>query len=72
MGGALIKGWLAAGAFSASDLIVRDPFPSDFVLAAAQDGTRLNPDDAALREAQTVVLAVKPQLWRQTDRKSVV
>ena len=66
MGGALIKGWLAAGAFSASDLIVRDPFPSDFVLAAAQDGTRLNPDDAALREAQTVVLAVKPQLWRQT------
>lgn len=66
MGGALIKGWLAAGAFSASDLILRDPFPTDFALATAQAGARLNPDDAVLREAQTVVLAVKPQLWRQT------
>lgn len=61
MGGALVKGWLEAGAFSADDLIVRDPHPSG-------DATRagaVNPADEDLARARTVVLAVKPQMWRE-------
>jgi pyrroline-5-carboxylate reductase len=61
MGGALIQGWRRAGAFAPEQLIVRDPALSD---AAAVGGARLNPPDAALAEAGTVLLAVKPQIWR--------
>jgi pyrroline-5-carboxylate reductase len=61
MGGALIEGWLRAGAFAASDILVRDPQPG-----ALPDGVRLNPTDAELGAAKTVVLAVKPQIWRET------
>lgn len=66
MGGAMIEGWRKAGAYPLADLILRDPHPSDFARALAAQGARLNPDDAALFEAQTVVLAVKPQLWKET------
>jgi pyrroline-5-carboxylate reductase len=58
MGGAMLAGWLRTGAFAPSDIIVRDPN------AQAVEGVRLNPPDAVLGEAKTVVLAVKPQLWR--------
>jgi pyrroline-5-carboxylate reductase len=34
------------------------------VLQAQRGGARLNPPDAALVEARTVLLAVKPQTWR--------
>jgi pyrroline-5-carboxylate reductase len=57
MGGALIQGWRAAGAFQASDLIIRDPH----VDAAAFAGARVNPPLEALSTAKTVLLAVKPQ-----------
>ena len=60
MGGALIQGWTRAGAFAPGDLIVRDPF-----LASAPAGVRLNPSDADIARAQTVLLAVKPQIWRE-------
>lgn len=66
MGGAMVEGWLRAGAYAASDLILRDPQPSDFARRVAADGARLNPEDPALFEAQTVVMAVKPQLWKET------
>lgn len=64
MGGAMIEGWLAAGAFAASDLMIRDPEPGPAALAAEQSGAVLNPPDAELARARTVVLAVKPQVWR--------
>jgi pyrroline-5-carboxylate reductase len=64
MGGALIEGWLAAGAFKASDLIIRDPFARDSAETALKAGA-LKGDDAVLKQAQTVLLAVKPQIWRQ-------
>src|SRR6186997_3140040 len=64
MGGAMIEGWRAAGAFSPSDLIIRDPEPGPAALAAAEAGAILNPSDADLARARTVVLAVKPQVWR--------
>ncbi len=65
MGGAMIEGWRIAGPVSMDELIVRDPHPSPEAERAAQDGAMLHPSDADLARAATVVLAVKPQLWRQ-------
>jgi len=66
MGGALIEGWFKAGAFTPQDLILRDPHPTDLARRAAAQGAQLNPPDEVLAEARTVLLAVKPQLWRET------
>ena len=65
MGGAMLEGWRAAGAFQPSDLILCDPHPGDLADAAAARGARLNPPMRDVGEAQTVLLAVKPQLWRE-------
>jgi pyrroline-5-carboxylate reductase len=65
MGGALIEGWRAAGAFAPRDLIIRDPHPGDVADAAAKLGARLNPPDSQLAEARTVLVCVKPQVWRE-------
>ena len=65
MGGAMLDGWRAAGAFASSDLMIRDPAPGASALAAQADGAALNPPDGELARARTVVLAVKPQLWRE-------
>jgi len=64
MGGAMIAGWLRSEAIAADDMIVRDPHPGPAALAAVEAGAALNPADAALASARTVVFAVKPQLWR--------
>jgi len=61
MGGSLIAGWQAAGVFEADKLMIRDPSPGPEAVAS---GARVNPADADLAAAQTVILAVKPQLWR--------
>ena len=65
MGGALIEGWRAAGAFQSSDLIVREPFESPVLGGLRAAGALVNPPDAALAGAKTVLLAVKPQIWRE-------
>jgi len=65
MGGAMIEGWLAAGAFDGRDLMIRDPQPGPAALAAERAGAVLNPPDADLARAATVILAVKPQVWRE-------
>jgi len=62
MGGALIEGWTRAGAFAAPDIMVRDPQPG-----ALPGGVRLNPADVELAQAKTVLLAVKPQIWRDAS-----
>ena len=62
MGGALIAGWKRVGAFSADQLMIRDPAPSAEVAAS---GALIDPDPAAMARAQTVLLAVKPQIWRE-------
>jgi pyrroline-5-carboxylate reductase len=64
MGGALIEGWLATGAFEASQLIISDPQAGAAAYDAAAKGARLNPSIAALAEAALVVLAMRPQDWR--------
>jgi pyrroline-5-carboxylate reductase len=61
MGGALMQGWRDAGAFTAKDLIVVDPHPSDAVLAS---GATVNPNPEVIFTAGTVLMAVKPQLWQ--------
>ena len=65
MGGALVEGWRRAGAFAPADLLLCDPHPGDVARAAAEAGAKLNPSDDTLVEARTVVLAVKPQMWRE-------
>lgn len=63
MGGAILEGWMRAGAFAPADLMIADPHPSDAALAAGRAGARLNPPDTDLAAAGTVILAVKPQTW---------
>jgi pyrroline-5-carboxylate reductase len=65
MGGAMVSGWRKAQAFEPADLMIRDPQPSPSALAAVLEGAVLNPPDAELARARTVVLAVKPQVWRE-------
>src|SRR5688572_27017860 len=62
MGGAMLTGWLAGG-LDASRVMVVEPHPSDEIKALAAKGIRLNPNDAAT--ADTLVLAVKPQMFRE-------
>ena len=62
MGGALLDGWALAEAFAAAEIGVIDPHPGEAAARAAQRGSSLAPDPAA---AKTVLLAVKPQLWRE-------
>ncbi|MFZ4607001.1 MAG: pyrroline-5-carboxylate reductase [Caulobacter sp.] len=64
MGGAMIDGWTAAGPVVAGDLLIRDPYPGAEAQGAAGKGARLNPPDEALSQAAIVILAVKPQMWR--------
>lgn len=63
MGGALLSGWRAAGAAPDEEILVVDPEPG--AEARGAPGVRLNPDSAALGGARRVLLAVKPQLWRE-------
>lgn len=69
MGGAIIEGWLKAGAFTAADLMIVDPRPGPAALAAQAAGARLNPDKADLAKARTVMMCVKPQAWRDAARQ---
>jgi pyrroline-5-carboxylate reductase len=62
MGGALIAGWNKAEAFPEVDVIAVEPHPSEALKAS---GVLLNPPETYLSRARTVVLAVKPQVWRE-------
>lgn len=65
LGGALIEGWRLAGAFAPAELLIREPHPNPTVERAVAEGARLNPPDGDLAQARTVLLAVKPQTWRE-------
>ena len=62
LGGALIAGWRHS--IPAHDILIRDPSPGPDARAAAEAGATLDPSDAAIATARTVVFAVKPQVWR--------
>ncbi|WP_372783399.1 pyrroline-5-carboxylate reductase [Phenylobacterium sp.] len=65
MGGAILEGWARTEAYPPAELMIVDPQPSEAALAAERAGARLNPPAAELAAAHTVLLAVKPQLWRE-------
>lgn len=65
LGGALLDGWRAVPDFPIGDVLVIDPAPGDAARAAERAGATLNPSPEALAGARTVLLAVKPQIWRE-------
>lgn len=62
MGGAMLTGWLAGG-LDPARVVVIEPQPSSEISALAAKGIRLNQKDAGT--ADTLVLAVKPQMFRE-------
>jgi pyrroline-5-carboxylate reductase len=64
MGGAMLSGWLAQG-LEARSLVVIEPHPSDEVNTLVNKGVRLNPSAKDVGEAATLVIALKPQMFRE-------
>jgi pyrroline-5-carboxylate reductase len=64
MGGAMLTGWLAQG-LDAKRLVVIEPQPSPEISALAAQGVRLNPAAKDVGEVDTLVVAVKPQSFRE-------
>jgi pyrroline-5-carboxylate reductase len=64
MGGAMLTGWLAQG-LDAKRVIVIEPHPSAEISALAAQGIRLNPSVKDTGEVDTLVVAVKPQSFRE-------
>src|SRR5258708_6812175 len=64
MGGSLIAGWRRAGRAGATDMIIVDPEPGEEAREARAAGADVNPPPESLARARTVLLAVKPQIWR--------
>jgi len=62
MGGAMLTGWLAQG-LDPKRVVVIDPHPSQEIKALA--GIRLNPTPKDAGEVDTLVVAVKPQSFRE-------
>lgn len=60
----MLEGWLATGAVDPGRLIILTPSEKPAAEAARALGARINPTGEALAGAGTVVLAVKPALWR--------
>ena len=62
MGGAMLQGWLKAGV-PARQIVALDPNPPDEVRALIdRHQISLNPDVAAITDAEVVLVAVKPQI----------
>ncbi|MGY3448056.1 pyrroline-5-carboxylate reductase [Bradyrhizobium sp. USDA 4353] len=62
MGGAMLTGWLAGG-LDPKRVVVIEPMPSAEITVLAARGVRLNPAEAMA--AEVVILAVKPQMFRE-------
>ena len=64
MGGAMLSGWFAQG-LDAADVVVIEPHPSAEIGALAAKGVRLNPEPTDVGAAATLVVALKPQMFRE-------
>jgi pyrroline-5-carboxylate reductase len=64
MGGAMLTGWLARG-LDARHVAVLEPQPSAEIGALAAKGIRLNPAPKDVGAAATLVVALKPQSFRE-------
>ena len=64
MGGAMLTGWLAQG-LDPARVVVIEPHPSGEIGALTAQGIRLNPSPKDIGEVDTLVVAVKPQSFRE-------
>src|SRR5450631_4020758 len=64
MGGAMLSGWLAQG-LDAKGVVVIEPHPSDDVNALVAKGIGLNPSPKQIGAVATLVIALKPQTFRE-------
>jgi len=64
MGGAMLSGWLAQG-LDARQVAVIEPYPSGEISALASKGVRLNPSPKDVGRVGTLVVALKPQMFRE-------
>ena len=64
MGGAMLSGWLARG-LDPRRVAVIEPYPSQEIAALATSGLRLNPLPKDIGAAATLVVALKPQAFRE-------
>ena len=64
MGGAMLTGWLAGG-LDATRVVVIEPHPSDEISALVTKGVRLNPTPKQVGAVATLVVALKPQMFRE-------
>jgi pyrroline-5-carboxylate reductase len=64
MGGAMLSGWLAQG-LDARSVGVIEPHPSDAINALVKKGVRLNPTPKEVGAVATLVVALKPQMFRE-------
>jgi pyrroline-5-carboxylate reductase len=64
MGGAMLAGWLARG-LDARRVVVIEPRPTSEIGALTTTGIRLNPSPKEIGAAATLVVALKPQTFRE-------
>jgi pyrroline-5-carboxylate reductase len=64
MGGAMLSGWLAQG-LDAKRVGVIEPFPSTEIAALVGQGIGLNPSPKEFGDVATLVVALKPQSFRE-------
>ena len=64
MGGAMLTGWLARG-LDIRKLVVIEPSPSPEIGGLAKKGVRLNPAPQDIEAIEALVIAVKPQSFRE-------
>jgi pyrroline-5-carboxylate reductase len=67
MGGAMLTGWLAQG-LDPKRVVVIEPHPSAEITALVGNGIRLNPAAKQVGEVDTLVVAVKPQSFREAGK----
>jgi pyrroline-5-carboxylate reductase len=66
MGGAMLTGWLAQG-LDARRVGVIEPHPSLEISALTAKGIRLNPSPKDIGTVATLVVALKPQMFREAE-----
>jgi pyrroline-5-carboxylate reductase len=64
MGGAMLSGWLAQG-LAAKSVVVIEPHATDDIRALSAKGVRLNPPVKDVGEVAALVVALKPQAFRE-------
>jgi pyrroline-5-carboxylate reductase len=64
MGGAMLSGWTAQG-LDVTRVAVIEPYPSDEIKALPAKGARLNPSPQEVGTVAALVVALKPQMFRE-------